>query len=109
MLAIFRFVILRHIHRTRAVFINKSGGCVDPGLHSVLIKIEFILGYLAYSCGTYTILYSWLQAKKVLIKINCLYINYGYRVTVHIRKGVRVHIITFRGTTRMQSKSNRYI
>ena len=42
-LAIFRFVILWHIHRTRAVFSHKPGGCVDPGLHSVLIKIRMCI------------------------------------------------------------------
>ena len=43
-LAIFRFVILWHIHRTRASFKQKSGGCVDPpGLHSVLIEIRMCI------------------------------------------------------------------
>jgi hypothetical protein len=40
-LAIFRSVILRHIHRTRAASPQKSVGCVAPGLHIVQIKIVF--------------------------------------------------------------------
>jgi hypothetical protein len=37
---IFRFVILRHIHHTRAASLQKSVDSVAPGLHSVRIKIS---------------------------------------------------------------------
>jgi hypothetical protein len=45
-LAIFRFVMLRHIHRTRAAYQQKSVGTVAPGLHSVNTKLCDLPGWL---------------------------------------------------------------